>query len=203
MKAGMGKRMFSPAESHKLEDPERLAWMPPDEILAPLNLEPGMIVADIGAGTGFFAIPIARAVCGGKVFAVDVQPEMLDKLRARLDAPCTPQNIELVRGDAVATGLPPASCDVVFLANVWHEFDDRCAVLAEAERILRPGGRVAILDWRHDADHPPGPPLDQRVPMRQAIHTLEQAGWELHHFGTAGRYSYLLVAALADQSQQS
>ncbi len=73
----MNDREFKHTEAHKLEDPERLKWLPPAEILAHLRLGPGMKVADIGAGTGYFSIPIARAVGAlGHVFAVDLQPEI-------------------------------------------------------------------------------------------------------------------------------
>lgn len=200
----MNELTFKASDAHKLEDPERLKWLPPGEILAQVGLQPGMTVADIGAGTGFFAIPMARIVgTSGKVWAVDFQGEMLDLLRAKLSAPDAPANVSPASGEAVATGLPDQSCDVVFAANIWHEIEDRPAALREFDRILKPGGLLAVLDWRHDAVRPPGPPLEHRVPMRDAITTLEYEGWELHHFGEAGGYSYLLLAGVADQGRQS
>ena len=81
----MNDRVFKHTEAHKLEDPERLKWLPAAEILAHLRVAPGMKVADVGAGTGYFSIPIARAVGAlGHVFAVDLQPEMLALLRGKL-----------------------------------------------------------------------------------------------------------------------
>jgi ubiquinone/menaquinone biosynthesis C-methylase UbiE len=200
----MHELTFKPSEAHKLEDPERLKWLPPGEILARAGVQPGMTVADIGAGTGYFTIPIARVVGeSGKVYAVDFQPEMLDMLKNKIAAPDVPRNIEPVAGEAGDTGLPGGSCDLAFLANVWHEIEDRPAALREFARILKPGGRLALLDWRHDADRPPGPPAEHRVPMRNAIHTLELEGWELFHFGDVGGYNYMLVAGVADQGRQS
>jgi precorrin-6B methylase 2 len=81
----MHDRVFKHTEAHKLEDPERLRWLPPAEVISHLRLLPGMKIADIGAGTGYFSIPIARAVGdGGRVPAADLQPEMLELLRQKL-----------------------------------------------------------------------------------------------------------------------
>src|SRR5689334_18193385 len=98
-------KLFDPASAHKLEDPERLTWMPPDEVVALLGISRGIDVADIGAGTGYFALPIAVAAAPGRVFAVDLQPEMLKLLDQKLGAPEAPDNIQLVEGDASATTL--------------------------------------------------------------------------------------------------
>lgn len=199
----MNELTFKPSAAHKLDDPERLKWLPPDEILADADLRPGMVVADIGAGTGYFTIPMARAVGdSGRVYAVELQPEMVELLEARLAATDAPTNIEPVAADAVRTTIPDASCDLVFLANLWHELEDHAAALREFERILKPGGRLVLIDWRHDAARPPGPPPEHRVPMCDTIRILEYE-WELYHFGEAGMYSYILVAGIADQGQQS
>jgi ubiquinone/menaquinone biosynthesis C-methylase UbiE len=196
--------MFDPASAHKLEDPERVRWLPPAEVLERIGARSGETAADIGAGTGYFAIPLAREIGpSGKVFAVDAQQEMLALLRRKLDGPGTPRNIEMVEGDAARTGLPADCCDLVLLANLWHELPDGGAALREADRILRPGGRLAILDWKPGVERPPGPPLDHRIPAERVIHVLEHGGWSLHHSGDIGPFSYLLIATMADQGQQS
>jgi len=160
----MSERIFNPSNIHKLEDPERLNWLPPQDVIRLLDLTSAMSIADIGAGSGFFALPFARAIePGGRLFAVDLQPEMLEFLRVKLRSAGSPRNLELVTGEATATNLDDASCDLVFLGNVWHELDDHARVLREMARILRSGGRVAILDWRTDVPNPPGPPAGHRV----------------------------------------
>jgi|SRR5580704_6090639 SAM-dependent methyltransferase len=125
----MNDRVFKHTHAHKLEDPERLKWLPPSEVLSRLHLTKGVRVADVGAGTGYFSLPIAKAVGEtGKVFAVDVQQEMLDKLRLKLEQPDSPQNLSLHLGAAGQLPLADDSVDLAFYANIWHELDDQDAV---------------------------------------------------------------------------
>ena len=186
------ERMFHHSHADKLDDPERRTWLPPEEVVGRLDLSAGLRVADVGAGSGYFTLPIAEAVGPtGRVAAIDVQPEMLERLRGRL-APGAP--VELVRADATATTLPASSQDLVLLANVWHELDNRAAVLAEVARILRPAGRLAILDWRTDVEQPPGPPLEHRLSGREVVDELRRSGWRAVQEGPVGTHSYLAVA---------
>jgi ubiquinone/menaquinone biosynthesis C-methylase UbiE len=192
----MSEKIFNPSNIHKLEDPARLTWLPPQDVIRLLNLTNGMSIADIGAGSGFFALPFARAIePDGRLFAVDVQPEMLEFLRAKLRSATSLRNLELIAGEATVTNLKDASCDLVFLGNVWHELDDHARVLRETARILRSGGRVAILDWRTDMPQPPGPPADHRIGQGKTASTLEALGWVVSISTAVGRFSYLVVAA--------
>jgi ubiquinone/menaquinone biosynthesis C-methylase UbiE len=191
----MHDKRFDPKQIEKLEDPQRLTWLPPSEIVGALALEPGMTIADLGAGSGYFAIPIARAVGdSGKVFAVDVSPEMLGHLREKLAQPGMPSNIDLVEGEATGTTLPTASCDVVFFANVWHEIEDHLQALRESERLLRPLGRIAILDWSPEATRPPGPPLEHRIARSELEKMASDNGWKVQRAENIGQYTYLVIA---------
>jgi ubiquinone/menaquinone biosynthesis C-methylase UbiE len=193
----MNDRVFKHAHAHKLEDPERLTWMPPAEALSYLRLSEGMRIADIGAGTGYFAIPMAAAVgASGHVFAIDLQPEMIEKLRAKLDAAGKPKNISLREGAASAVPLPDTSVDVVFYANIWHEIDDQEAVLREAFRILVLTGTIAILDWRQDKPSPPGPPQEHRIPVDSVVRFLQKHGCQRVTSHEVGSFSYIVTAAL-------
>jgi ubiquinone/menaquinone biosynthesis C-methylase UbiE len=192
----MNQRTFDPSNAHRLEDPQRLTWMPPGEVIERLGLKPGMVIADIGAGTGFFALPFARTVGrSGLVWAVDLQPEMLRLLEDKLRRESSAENIRLLEGNAAQTGIPDGACEMAFLANIWHELDAPHDVLAEMRRILRSGGRVSILDWRTGVPHPPGPPLDHRVSVDRAEAMVSGAGWQNVSAGLLGPYSYLLIAS--------
>jgi ubiquinone/menaquinone biosynthesis C-methylase UbiE len=191
----MHDRRFPAAQAQKLEDPARLEWLPPAEVLALLNITPGEIVADIGAGTGYFALPMARLVgSSGRVVAVDAQQEMLEWISRKMDAAGV-SNIQLVHAEAEATTLPGASCDVVFMANVWHEFPSREAVLQEAARILKPRGRLAILDWRPDVERIAGPPLDHRLSVEDCTREMEHAFFSPQAMGNIGQFSWMVVAS--------
>ncbi len=188
----MHERRFNPSLAHRLDDPERLLWLPPDEVIAALQVQAGDAVADIGAGTGYFTIPLARSVGPqGKVFAVNAQEEMLSLLRQKLDG-ASLSNIEMVRAEADHTTLQDGACMLAFLANIWHEFDDRVAVLRESLRILRPGGRIAILDWRPDVEPVAGPPLTHRIAAEEAVKEMHIAGFTPLASTLAGRYSWLV-----------
>ena len=191
----MHGHVFNPRDLHKLEDPERLNWLPPDEVARMLGIAAGMRVADIGAGSGFFAIPFARRTSPARLLAVDLQPAMLEILRTKLQQHGSPANIELIEGAADATNLASDGCDLAFLANVWHEVEDQAAVLREVARILAPGGRLAILDWRTDVQQPPGPPIEHRIAAGQVAATLSSAGWKVRLTAEVGSHSYLAVGS--------
>ena len=188
----MHDRRFNPSLAHRLDDPARLLWLPPDEVIAMLRLQPGDLVADLGAGTGYFTLPLAHALGSkGKVWAVDAQTEMLSLLKEKLDLAGV-SNVEPVCAEGDRTEIPDAACTLVFLANVWHEFEDRDAVLREAQRILSPGGRVAILDWRTDVEPVHGPPLAHRIAAADAVRDMRLAGFEQLASAEVGRYSWVV-----------
>jgi ubiquinone/menaquinone biosynthesis C-methylase UbiE len=190
--AGMNERCFNAAHAHRLDDPARRAWLPPAAVLAAMALHSGETVADVGAGTGYFSLPLAQAIGPqGKVYAVDAQDEMFSLLRQKLDE-FTLSIVELIRAEADNTGLPASSCDLVFAANVWHEFDDHTAVVREFARVLKAGGRIAILDWRTDVEPVAGPPLEHRLDSSHAMDALRFSGFQKVATANVGLYSWLV-----------
>jgi ubiquinone/menaquinone biosynthesis C-methylase UbiE len=188
----MHDKRFPASEAHRLDDPARMVWLPPAEVLGALSLRPGDTIADLGAGTGYFSLPLAKAVgTEGKVYAVDAQAEMLAHLRQKLQQGSV-SNVELIHAEAESTALPDACCSLVFLANVWHEFADRSAVLDESRRILKHRGRIAIIDWRPDVDRENGPPLEHRLDASDTVNELLAAGFHQVANMNVGHYSWLV-----------
>ena len=167
--------LFNPERRNRLESPERAQWQQPDKVVETLNLAPGQTVADIGAGTGYFAFRLAKAVGpSGKVYAVDLQQEMLDTLQERIQEKGI-SNVVPTRSEPLETPLPDAEMDLVFIANVTHEYDEIDAGIQSCVRILKPKGRLAVVDWKY-AETNSGPPLDHRLPPERLEEAARKAG---------------------------
>ncbi len=155
------------------DDPARDAWQHPDDVVAALELSPNMTVADVGSGTGYFTVRLARAVPGGQVIATDIEPDMVRYLGDRAQR----QKLGNVRA-VLATGddprLEPNSVDRVLLVDVWHHVADRGAYAKGLASALRPGGQIAIVDFTQEATH--GPPREHRLRPEVIIADLQAAG---------------------------
>ncbi len=188
----MNDKRFPASQACRLENPERLVWLPPDDVLAAIGVRTGDHVADVGAGTGYFTFPLLTTVgSDGKVFAIDAQVEMLSWIKEKLTHTAF-ANAELIHADAGKTALPDASCDLFFLADLWHEIEDRDLVIKESLRVLRKRGRIAILDWRTDVEAVAGPPLAHRIAPSDVLKELQQYGYGNLSSLDAGRYSWLV-----------
>ncbi len=130
-----------------MESPDRAEWQQVEQVLAALNLQPGDRVADVGCGPGYFAIPLARAVGPtGVVWAVDIEPKMLERLRQHI-AEANVDNIRTVLAPDNDPTLPPGAVDTILIVNTYHHFPDRPAYVAKLKRALTPGGRIANIDF--------------------------------------------------------
>jgi predicted methyltransferase len=134
----------------RLERPERLPGLKIPEVMASLGLKPGDVIADIGAGTGTFTIPFAKAVApSGRAYAVDIWPELLDYIKAKAvkEGASTLDTVLAARDDP---RLPTRQVDVVFFHDVFHNTNDRTDYLRRVVPALRPGGRIAIVEQEYD-----------------------------------------------------
>jgi ubiquinone/menaquinone biosynthesis C-methylase UbiE len=176
----------------RMEDPDRDAWQKPDEVVRALGLRPGQVVCDVGAGPGYFTLRLARAVGPtGRVFAVDVVPEMIAALRQRLDRAGV-GNVTPVLARCDDSLLPPEACDLVLVVDTFHHFPDGAAYLRSLVPRLRPGGRIVNVDF-HKREMPVGPPVEHKVAREDFLAAARAAGLEVVEELDFLPYQYLLV----------
>jgi len=157
------------------DDPKRDAWQKPHEVIRALALKPDAVVADIGSGTGYFAVRFAHMVPKGKVYGLDTEPDMVKYLAERAKREGLRN---LISGKAEA-GDPrlPEKADLVILVDVFHHVADRERYFSRLRDSLNSGGRVAVIDFRMDS--PVGPPKAVRVAPAQVKAELKLAGYAL------------------------
>jgi ubiquinone/menaquinone biosynthesis C-methylase UbiE len=175
----------------RFEAPERAVWQRPAEVIAALNVQRGDRVADIGAGTGYFTLPLARAVGEeGVVYAVDDEPAMLAHLKRRAAHEHAPM-INAVHASARDPRLPER-VDLAFVANTYHHLADRRRWLARLRRGLGSDGRVAIVDW-HKRRMPIGPEQAMKLSARTVIEDMRSVGLRLARKESFLPYQYFLI----------
>jgi ubiquinone/menaquinone biosynthesis C-methylase UbiE len=198
-----GHEVFNPTFLPYLESSRRDTWQKPDEVIAALALAPGAVVADIGAGGGYFSERFASVVGpAGRVYATDVQGAMIEALQKRVKEREL-SNVTVVRADFDDPGLPAACCDLVFFSSVYKEIDGRVAYMEKVAALLRPGGRVAILEFRPGVPGA-GPPQAMRLSRAQVVGELAAAGFALvesHDF--LSREYFLIFARQRPESALS
>lgn len=155
------------------DDPARDAWQKPDAVIGALALTPAMTIADIGAGTGYFAMRLARAVPEGRVIATDVEPDMIRYLEERATREGL-TNVKAVLTPPTDPQLADASLDRILVVDVWHHLGDRVGYAKALARALKPGGSIAIVDFKLEAKH--GPPAKHRLAPEAIVADLAAAG---------------------------
>ena len=164
----------------RLDRPERDADQKPAEVIQALGLKPGMAVADLGSGSGYFTRRFMTAVApGGTVYAIDVEPKALNYIREHLTREQRDHaTIRFVHAEADDPRLPAASVDLLFLCNTYHHIVDRTRYFARAAQAIRTGGRLAIIDFYED--HRSGDlgfPKDHLVSQQLVLDELTRAGY--------------------------
>jgi len=169
---------FDDAERYakQFDDPARDAWQMPARVIEALALSPGQLVADIGAGTGYFTVRLAKAPAAPKkVYAVDIESSMVDHVRQRA-AKEGLANVVAVQAAPDRANLPEP-VDLVLVVDTYHHIPGREAYFRKLRESIRPGGRLAIIDFRKDA--PEGPPKEFRFTPNEIASELGQAGFRL------------------------
>jgi ubiquinone/menaquinone biosynthesis C-methylase UbiE len=157
--------------------PERIQEEQPDRMLAALEIKPGSVVADVGAGVGYHAWRLSRIVGpAGKVIAQDIQPEMLALLRRNI-AEQKLTNVEVVLGTPSDPRLPAAALDLVLMVDVYHEFSEPVAMMNAMRKALKPGGRLVLVEFRKEDPQVPIQPL-HKMSVSDVRSELEPLGFK-------------------------
>jgi ubiquinone/menaquinone biosynthesis C-methylase UbiE len=184
--------IFDVKHAHKLDNPERIKNLRPLEILKDIaKVSDGETCVDFGSGTGVFALPMAELVSSaGRVYAVDSSPEMLEHIKAKNP----PSNLFFVNSDVRRSGLDNQIADVCLFAFILHEVKEPGNLVAEACRLLKPGGRLLIIEWKAELDSP-GPPKHARISKERVMQifdennltAVEYIDWSPNYYIVLGR----------------
>ena len=174
-----------------LLSPKREGQSDPYEIIIQLPIDPHHRVADIGCGPGFFSLPLAKYLAFGKLYALDIEDEMLEVLRERVAAGRL-DNVEILKSGETEFPLPEASVDGLLLAFVVHQNQDRPAFLKAVAGLLKPNGWCCVLEWyRKDTDE--GPPLEKRIDPDELSALAAEAGLRLRRRRGVNDEQYMLL----------
>ncbi len=177
----------------RFEDPSRDAWQKPDDVIRTLSLSPRARVADIGAGTGYFSVRLARSIPQGQVFAIDIEPSMVEYVSERASREGLP-NIQAVLAspdDPKITG----AVDLILIVDTYHHITDRSVYFRRLIPALQPAGHLAIIDFKLESKMGP----IEKLPPSQVIRELAEAGYSLVDQPMILPEQYFLIFALTQQ----
>lgn len=175
-----------------LDRPERETEEAPSRAIRALRIEPGQVIADIGAGSGYYSLLLSKAVGPqGRIYATDIQPEMLAILERKLKAQSI-DNVQLVLGTEQETRLPDASVDLAIMVDVYHELQHPQAFLQAVKRALKPGGQLVLIEFRKED---PNVPIreEHKMSVREARQELEAEGYRFDRVLNDLPWQHILV----------
>lgn len=170
----MADKRFDPEKAQSLMREERRKALPPEETIKHLQIDEHDTVADLGAGNGYFAIPIAKQT-DNQVYAIDIEPKMLEMLKDNA-AEAQVANIQYVESDLNRIQLDDDVANKVMISLVMHEVPNPDQTLEEIRRILQPAGKMLVIDWEA-VEMEDGPPLHHRISSRTMKNVLERNGF--------------------------
>jgi ubiquinone/menaquinone biosynthesis C-methylase UbiE len=191
-------KLFPPQNLGQLEGPDRDVWQRPEQVMDALNIAEGSYVADLGAASGWFTVRLAvRVGPNGRVYAEDIQPQMIEVIKRRVPREIGYNNVHTRLGTAEDPKLPIGELDAVLIVDAFHEMEKPVELLRNAARALKPTGRLGIVEFTK-AGGGPGPPMDERVDPERVIREAQEAGLRLIDRPNMLRYQYMLVFGKAD-----
>ena len=190
--AAQHTRLFRPEDLGELEGPDRAEWQSPERIMDALGVGEGVVVADLGAGSGWFTIRLAgRVGPNGIVYAEDIQRQMIDSITRRVER-LGLKNVRTVLGTPNDPRLPAGTLDAVLIVDSYHEMEQPVALLKNVARSLKADGRIGIVNFTKDGGGP-GPAIEYRVDPERVIADARAAGLELQSRPNFLKYHYMLV----------
>jgi ubiquinone/menaquinone biosynthesis C-methylase UbiE len=174
-----------------LDDPKRDAYQKPHEVMQALAVKEGEIVADIGAGSGYFSMRLSHHVgASGRVYAVDISPDMIRHLHARV------RDMALLNVSPILAlpddSLLPQPVDRFLIVDVWHHIEDQSGYLERMKKLLKPRGQVVMIDFQK-RELPVGPPVGMKIAREELLKQMEAHGFRLAKEHTFLPYQYFLV----------
>lgn len=176
----------------RLDDPTRDAHQKPDEVVSALRLKKREVIADLGAGSGYFTFRLAEHLGkAGRVYAVDVNPDMIVHINRRI------RDLKVKKVVTVLAApddplLADASVDRFFICDTWHHIENHDRYLSLLKKMLKPGGQVVMIDFKK-AKTPVGPPLEMRIAREELVREMERNGFRLEAEHTFLPYQYFLI----------
>jgi arsenite methyltransferase len=175
-----------------LDDPARDAYQKPHEVITALNLKAGEVIADIGAGSGYFTFRLAHHVGDtGRVYAVDVSPDMIVHLNRRI-RDLQLKNVVTILAAPDDPLLADASVDRFFICDTWHHIENHDHYLALLTKMLKPGGQIVMVDFKKEQT-PMGPPMEMRIARADLVKEMEANGFKVAAENTFLPYQYFIV----------
>jgi ubiquinone/menaquinone biosynthesis C-methylase UbiE len=179
-----------------LEGPARDAYQKPDQVVGALDLKPGESVADIGSGSGYFTLRLAKAVGDtGQVYGVDIDPDMIRYLNRRIRNAGL-RNVHTVLSEPDDPLLPDRSIDRFVIVDTWHHIENQERYLGLMKKLLKPGGQVVMIDYQK-REMPVGPPASMKIARDDLVRQMVLNGFRLVKEHTFLPYQYFLVFAVA------
>jgi ubiquinone/menaquinone biosynthesis C-methylase UbiE len=175
-----------------LEDPQRDSYQKPDEVLMALDLKEGEVIADIGAGSGYFSSRFCRHIGErGRVYAVDINPDMIIHINRKI-RDLGVKNLITILATPDDPLLLDSSVDRFFICDTWHHIENQAQYLKVLKRMLKPGGQIIMIDF-HKRELPVGPPLEMKIAREDLVSQTESADFQLARELTFLPYQYFLI----------